>query len=72
MEVLGVNQAEITKSAACLADVKGNIRKHVAFYVADETPQTLLDGLLDEGLDDVMGLSSPRTAYYLNVMPISA
>ena len=63
-----VDQAEMTKSAACMADVKGNIMKHVAFYVADETPQPLLNGLLDEGHDDVMSLSGTCTAHYLHVL----
>ncbi len=51
-----------------MADVKGNITKHVAFYVADKTPQTLLNGLFDEWLDDVMGLSGACSANYLHVL----
>ena len=68
MGVSWVEQGEVFEgTVACLADVKGNITKHVAFYVADKTPQTLLDGLLDKGLDDVMGLSGASAANYLHI-----
>jgi hypothetical protein len=72
MGVAGVGQSEMVENAVTLIDVKGNITKHVAFYVADETPQTLADGLFDEGLDDVMGLAGARSSDDLGLMPISA
>lgn len=68
MGVSWVEQGEVFEgTATCLADVKGNITKHVAFYVADETPQTLIYGLLDERLDDEMSLAGACTSDYLNI-----
>jgi hypothetical protein len=49
-----------------------HIREHVAFDVQDEATQILPDGLLNEGLDDVMGLAGAGPADYLDIMPISA
>lgn len=57
----------LSKRLFCLPDVKGNIRGHVPFYVVNETPQALFDGLLDEGFQDEVGLTRTSAAHDLDI-----
>src|SRR5581483_1720217 len=68
MGMLRVRQGDLLYAGLLgFGSVVSRVPLHVGLNVQDETPQTLFNGLLDKGFDNVMGFPGSRSADDLDV-----
>src|ERR1039457_4704004 len=67
--MFGVGQGKVlVASVIGFFGVVSNVLSHIGLNVQDKTPQPLFDSLLNEWLDNVMGLAGPCSPDDLNIL----